>query len=248
MDYHFEDFTETEYRHLIQLAKLNWEFVLFPDYRKAGKVCLWRHDMDFSVHRAYRLAQIEAEEGVRATYLILLHSEFYNPLENQVADLIHRIQKLGHSFGLHFDPRFYVEQISKEKSLIDFVKCERDFLEQIFDVEIQSFSIHQPDLGGNWLDINEDEIAGMVNAYGSYIRENYSYVSDSNGYWRHRRLREVLEAKEETKLHILTHPELWTLETMSPRARVTRCIEGRAAWQHRWYDDVLAKAGRENVR
>ena len=71
---------------------------------------------------------------------------------------------------------------------------------------------------------------------------------ESNGFWRHRRLRDVLEAAEDERLHVLTHPVWWTPEPVSPRMRITRCIEGRAAKQHQWYDDLLAREGRENVR
>jgi hypothetical protein len=40
---------------------------------------------------------------------------------------------------------------------------------------------------------------------------------------------------------------MWQDEVMSPKQRVERCIEGRAMKTRRWYDDVLRRAGRENV-
>ena len=111
-NYHFEDFTETSYRHQLQIIKNRWEFIDFPSYKSPGRVCLWRHDLDFSIQRAFRLAQIEAEEQIQATYFILLHSEFYNPLEKAQADLISRIIALGHNLGLHFDPGFYAHRLA----------------------------------------------------------------------------------------------------------------------------------------
>ena len=54
------------------------------------------------------------------------------------------------------------------------------------------------------------------------------YVSDSNGYWRFERLPEVLAAGAHERLHVLTHPEWWQEEAMSPRERILRCIAGRA--------------------
>ena len=248
MNYYSEDFTESEYRRLLKTAKANWTFIGYVDYKRPGKVCLWRHDLDFSTHRAYRLAQIEAEEGIRATYFVHLHSEFYNPLEAENADLLIRIGELGHDLGLHFDPAFYASRITSDEALADFLRFEQQILAETFQVEIQAFSFHNPDVGRDWLRIDQDEIAGMVNAYGQYLKQHFGYCSDSNGYWRFRRLRDVLEAAEDEKLHVLTHPGWWVPESMSPRARIARCIEGRAAKTAMRYDRFLAEMGRENVR
>ena len=248
MDYHFEDFTEDEYRRLIRLAKVNWEDITFGDYQKPGRVCLWRHDIDFSVHRAYRLAQIEADEGVRSTYFILLHGIFYNVLEKEIARLIFAIRDLGHELGLHFEPSFYGDRLRGHNALSDLLTYERQILETTFGAKIRAFSWHNPTVDDYLMTDDQDVIGGMINAYGRYIRERYCYCSDSNGYWRFRRLREVLEAGAEERLHILTHPEWWTPEPMSPSDRVARCINGRTAWQYRVYQRLLEQTGRENVR
>ena len=57
MNYYFDDFTEDNYRQLIKLAKSNYNFIKYEDYNKKGKNLLWRHDIDFSVHRALKLAR-----------------------------------------------------------------------------------------------------------------------------------------------------------------------------------------------
>ncbi len=249
MKYYFEDFTENEYRKILKLAKQSWEFIPFAEYRRSGRLCLWRHDLDFSVHRAYRLAQIEAEEGLRATYFILLHSPFYNALENEVLRLISGIRDLGHDLGLHFDPTSYTDLFHSADLFAEKLAFEQGILSSVFGVEIRAFSLHNPTVG-DWLvrAEQEDEIAGMVNAYGPYTRHNYGYCSDSNGYWRFRRLRDVLTAATDERLHVLLHDGWWTPEAMSPRQRISRAIEGRAAWQLRIYDQMLAETGRENVQ
>jgi hypothetical protein len=88
----------------------------------------------------------------------------------------------------------------------------------------------------------------MVNAYSAAIRERYSYVSDSHGVWRFRRLHDVLSAAEEEQLHVLTHAEWWTPEAMPPRARIARAIAGRARRVEEAYDEGLTAMGRPNVR
>jgi len=81
-----------------------------------------------------------------------------------------------------------------------------------------------------------------------YFKQHYGCRSDSNGYWRFRRLREVLEVADDEKLHVLIHPSWWVPEPMSPRTRITRCIEGRVAKIARRYDQFLLEMGRENVK
>jgi len=247
VNHHFEDFTETGYRELLKKAKDNWSFINYPEHRKPGNVCLWRHDIDFSVHRAYRLAQIEAEEDIKSTFFIHLHSQFYNPLESEVRDLILNIIDLGHDLGLHFDPAFYIPRMGAKDDFIDFMKLEKQFLSRIFQTNIKAFSFHNPDTGP-WLDINQDNVAGMTNAYGKYIKKHYTYCTDSNGYWRFQRLRDVLEARRDEKIHVLTHPAWWVPDVLSPRQRISRCIDGRAASVNQYYDHLLEKYGRENVR
>jgi hypothetical protein len=85
----------------------------------------------------------------------------------------------------------------------------------------------------------------MTNVYASRIKDRYAYVSDSNGYWRHERLADVVESGEHERLHVLTHPEWWQPEPMSPRARLERCLEGRTAHAREWYLSPTRAFGRE---
>jgi hypothetical protein len=238
----YPQFTEAGYRELLRLAKRRLAFCSFRDYRDApAGTVLWRHDLDFSVHRALAVARIEAEEGVRATHFVLLHSAFYNALEAEVAERVREIVSLGHELGLHFDPRFH-----EGRDLDDALARERALLEDLFETEVRAFSLHNPDVAG-WSD-GRDEIAGMVNAYGSYLKQHYAYASDSNGYWRFAPLDDVLEHGDHERLQVLTHPEWWVPEPMSPRDRVSRAIDGRARRQHERYDEIMKTMRRENVR
>lgn len=239
----YADFTEERYRELLRLARASYRFISFPDALGAAPgSLLWRHDVDLSVHRALALARIEADEGVHATYFLYLHSPFYNALEDDVATRVLEIVALGHDVGLHFDPSFHAK---RGKPPEDGLRAERTLLEDVFGYPVLAFSLHNPDVAG-WTD-DRDEIAGMVNAYGATLREQFGYCSDSNGYWRFRRLFDVVTECSDERLHVLTHPEWWVPEPMSPRERVSRAIDGRAAYQHERYDRVLAEMRRENV-
>ena len=115
---HHADFTEDHYGHLLRLAKSQYRFASFDEYDSLDRIVVWRHDVDLSVHRAYRLSQMEAEAGVVATYFIHLHSEFYHWGEKLISDLIRKIQGLGHHLGLHFDQSYYTGLIDGENDQV----------------------------------------------------------------------------------------------------------------------------------
>jgi hypothetical protein len=241
----FADFTEAGYRELVLLALSNYRFARFTD-RSADRHVLWRHDIDISVNRAVRLAEIEAEIGVAATYFLHLRSPFYNLLNHEMVDMVQRIIGLGHDIGLHFDPSRHRGGESRP-ALEAAIAAECALLEREFGIAPRAVSFHdvsalpEPVPG-------DDEICGLVNAYSTRLRDNYGYVSDSNGVWLYRRLRDVLGAAAEERLQVLTHPEWWTPEIMPPRQRVQRAIDGRSAAVAQRYDASLAEGNRPNVR
>src|ERR1700753_465216 len=119
------DFTEAGYRGIVVEAKRRWRFLTYAETTDAERGCLWRHDIDFSVHRALRLATIEAEESVRATYFVLLHSSFYNALEPEVAARIREIAGFGHDLAIHIDPASYAGRIRDIAGLADALRLEQ---------------------------------------------------------------------------------------------------------------------------
>jgi hypothetical protein len=242
-NWHLDDFTEASYREIVVTALDRYSFEPFGT-RAAGPHVLWRHDVDYSVHRAVALARVEAELGARATYFFLLHSDLYNVLEPAVHARAHEIAAMGHWIGLHFDAGFYADRSSTR--LAERARWEARLLADVVDAPVQAVSLHNPSVSGTE-GFDADELGGLVHAAGRSVRERYVYVSDSNGYWRFERLPEVLEAAAHERLHVLTHPEWWQEQPMSPRERILRCIEGRARAAEEAYDELLATNRRVNV-
>lgn len=240
----FSDFTESGYRKCLRAAKLSYAFVRFGETCK-GRQVLWRHDIDVSVHRARRLAEIEKEESVIATYFVFPRCMFYNVFNSFVAKEVDRILSLGHDLGLHFDPT--QRPHAGRNQLIDAMGYERDLLKREFGVSPVAVSFH---LYGILETVMPDEevVAGMINAYSKILRKTCGYVSDSNGVWLYRRLTDVLANPTDDRLQVLTHPEWWTPDTMPPRARLQRAIDGYADAMGRWYDNIVARSGRPNIR
>lgn len=241
----FADFTEDGFRALILALKTGgYRFARYGDVI-ADRHVLWRHDVDFSVHRAARLAAIEAEEGVVATYFIHLRGAFYSILEPEVVALLTRIRSFGHEIGLHFDAGAHSSHDWDRPALEEAVNRERRLLEAIIDAPVRTVSWHNPDRS-NLLEFDDNEIAGLLSAYAGRLKRDYVYCSDSNGYWRFRPMAEVI-AEGHERLHLLTHPEWWTPEPMSPSERIDRAISGRARAVREGYDRQLASSGRKNI-
>ncbi|WP_210324902.1 formyltransferase family protein [Bradyrhizobium campsiandrae] len=241
----FSEFTETGFLTLVrQLKNAGYRFVRYGD-RPSDHHVIWRHDVDVSMHRAVRLAEMEAQEGVVATYFVNPRSSFYSIFEPDIEAMLRRIQSLGHEIGLHFDASAYGTKSWSENTLNAAVRREQALLETLLQSPIRSLSWHNPDQS-NLLDFQDDEIAGLSNAYSGHLRRDYVYCSDSNGYWRFKPMREVIAAGHD-RLHLLTHPDWWTPEALSPSERIDRALLGRARRLRSDYDRRLALAGRRNV-
>lgn len=241
--FHFNDFTRDNYRRLVRLAKDQYPFTTYPAADFSRRFVLWRHDVDMSIHASEKLAEIEAEEGVASTFFLNPHCHYYNLFEPEIRDRVFRIVGLGHALGLHFDHAFH--GIGDVAGLEAGLAMEQRWLQELYRVPIEAFSFHDP--SGFTQTCRADRYAGMINCYAERFRSKAGYCSDSNGYWRHRRLEDVLVQAADERLQVLTHPEWWQDTAMSPRQRVQLCIDGRAAYLTQRYDDGMKIVDRLNI-
>lgn len=239
-----DDFSEAHYRELLHLAKASYCFTTYDAIAWGSRFILWRHDVDFSLNRALALSAIEADEGIVSTYFVNLRSEGYNVFELSQARLIERILGRGHHLALHFDAAF--RGIANEDMLQEQVAREARWLENEFGVRPTAFSFHNPVAAH--LQCEAETYSGLINCYSKRLKDEVGYCSDSNGYWRFRRLYDVLADATEPCLQVLTHPEWWQERPMVPRQRVFRSAYGRAAAMLREYDATIFASGRVNHR
>lgn len=242
--YKFSDFTFDNYRKLIQLAKTRFRFVNYNiDFEKKTNFIIWRHDVEFSVRNACRLAQIEKEENVKSTFFLQLHSEYYNVLDKRNIDSIRKnIIESGHSIGLHFDIHYH--EIGDSRHIDKYLLKDKEILEDIFKVSLQSFSFHNTN--SFILNCENDYYGGLVNVYSRRIK-NIPYCSDSLGYWRYERLQDMLENRSIKKLQVLTHDAMWSEKALSPRQRIRRSIQQDADDLMVYYDNYLLRFGHKNI-
>lgn len=238
------DFTVEGYRKIVIAAARRYRFVRVGQTLPEGDVALWRHDIDFSPESSLKLARIEAELGLVATYYVQLSSRYYNIFEPEIAEMLRVIASLGHDIGLHFDPEVCRYQTSPDyESRLAF---EANTLGTLIGAKVTSFTLHNPTtLVGVAFD--EDVYCGLINGSAVKLRQQFEYCSDSNGMWRYRNLAQMIDDPSISRLYALTHPEWWQPTAMPPREQLERSIVERAEFCRRYYDGLLEENSRPNI-
>jgi hypothetical protein len=237
------DFTEKGYSALVDLAvESNRKIARYDSIPWDRDFLLWRHDIDYSINRSHRIAQINSKKGLHSTFFVNIHSSFYNPFELSQTRLLREIFASGHDVGVHFDWSYYCD--SDRNDLDDCISREAEVISDIVRKTPVAVSFHNPTQ--EILEIDSVKLGGLANAYSRQLMEGAEYCSDSNGYWRYRRLADVLADSAVARLQVLTHPGWWQEGEMVPRHRVERAVSGRAAATMADYDRALRDFGREN--
>jgi len=240
----FPDFTRNNYDRLLKIAKAKFAFSFYTDFNRKENFILWRHDVDFSLAYAFELAKIEAANKVRSTYFLLLHSRFYNLLEEENTNLVRKIMALGHDIGIHFDSHYY--NIQEEVMLAKYLRFEMSIYDTIFGKKMKVFSFHNTT--PFTLSCTKPKYAGLINTYSNYFQNTLPYCSDSNGYWRHKRLENILSDDSVKKLQVLTHPGWWHERPSSPFDRVKKVVQDHSEQILEAYQKKLIYFGRKNIK
>lgn len=240
--FYFSDFTLTNYQKLLKLAATRYIFRFF-DQNYVNSSILLRHDLEFSIPIALKMAHIEAALGIKATYFVQLHSEFYNALEKDSIKSILAIKNLGHQIGLHFDSLFW--NVETEDQMTNHILIDKEVLEKYTGATVKAFSFHNNT--EFTLSCRKEKYAGLFNVYSDYFRKHYAYNADSLGYWRYERLEDRLTEAKEDSIQVLIHDGMWQEEVLPPRRRIFKVIDDRAKWLKKIYDDYLKKIGGTNI-
>lgn len=195
------EFTYQAYRELLSLLRERGYAVRgYHDCQDAARCVILRHDIDTSLPQAVRLAELEAEEGVRSTWFVLLRTDFYNVFSKSGLEALRSIQTLGHEIGLHFDEAAY-EPAPGPDAVVQNVIKECGLLSALLETRVSSVSMHRP--SGATLEADY-QIPGIVNSYGKAFFHDFKYLSDSRRRWREPVL-DIVRSGAYDRLHILTH-------------------------------------------
>ena len=116
-----EDFLKHLCGHVLENCQEDMEF--FNKWHDNDKVILMRHDEDLSLPAAYNLARIEGDLGTKATYFVRLHAKNYNLLSQESYSSVHKIIKMGHEIGIHYELHTHPTLLPREEKI--FVHSKR---------------------------------------------------------------------------------------------------------------------------
>ena len=198
-------FDLAHYGELLDAARAGgYRFAFFDREPQHGDVLL-RHDVDMSLEAALTMAELEAEQGVAATYFLMTRSDFYNLDARAGVAALARLRELGHRVGLHgvypdasFDDRF-------------------DPVVAWHTPDPEYMSVPLPD---------------AVNAMQPGYFDPAHYRSDSNRHWRSGCPHDELAAGAFDWLQLLVHPEIWVYAGATMREKMVSQLD--AERELRW--------------
>lgn len=201
----------SKYREHLRLARQQgYAVVTYDEVDSASKCLILRHDIDIDLHCAVEMARVEQQEGVAATYFLMLHNELYNVAATSSRALVRELTELGHAIGLHFDPTYW--SVTTREELHEYVRLEIGWLSKIADRPVKYVSFHQPTtfiLDDDF----EDDL--FVSVYNRKFTKDLRYIADSMGGWREEAIDELLRSGRSSKIQFLSHPALWCNEDRS---------------------------------
>tara|TARA_B110000971_G_C20005568_1_gene498953 strand:- start:1183 stop:1869 length:687 start_codon:yes stop_codon:yes gene_type:complete len=167
--------------------------------KKLSKNTLFiRHDIDFSIEYAYRLALCESRLKIYSSFFFMMSTNFYNLLSSHNQKLVKEISSMGHKVSIHFDPTAYKN--------LKYFKYEKNVFENIFGEKVDIVSIHRP---GIFLKSNNIKLSGISQTYQDVFFKKMKYISDSNCRDVFPQITKFLEEPRKFGLHLLIHPIWW---------------------------------------
>lgn len=208
-------FSFADYKEIIRIIQSTNRACDYKDALGKDEFIIMRHDVEYSVKRAYELAKVETSMDFHSTFFFQWTNNSYNLLSKRNQEMIRDMHERGQHIGLHFalNGLTDMEQVRMQ------IKKEIDLLSNMLDFQITEFSVHRPSPDVLRANI---KLPGIINAYQDEFftfAENVTdsselavkYMSDANHIWRYGYPNEenILNNK---KVQILVHPFAWTKE------------------------------------
>jgi hypothetical protein len=183
-------------------------FEQFDEFLEAGKCSVFiRHDVDISLTRTIRMAELEKRFSIPSTYFFRMHAEKYS--FEEAIPVIRRLHDAGFEIGLHYDTLSH----TKGDRNAALEKFEKDLEKLRTIAPVRHVCAHGHKRFKNqtlWDDINQEEL-GIRSVYELH---KDIYISDAGGKSlideqdRHA-LDRVSEAEPDQVVQILIHPDWW---------------------------------------
>ena len=205
------NFSYQEYKKIISFVK---EHLPIIDYSEVThfteKFCVIRHDVEFSVDRAYELALLEHSLGIKTSYMFQIRNNCYNTFSNKNLKKIKSIVSMGHKIGLHA----HMDMLKDINLLKDYIINDINILSLITGINIDRFSFHRPKKEYLKLNLKIDKIINTYDKKYFHFSEKLDklrviYLADSQHKWSYGHPLNI-NLTSINKLQLNTHPYSWT--------------------------------------
>lgn len=201
------------YRRILKNIKKSGKCMDYWEALKSEEFLILRHDIEFSVERAFLMAMIEKEEGISSTYFLQIKSNAYNPFSERNRDLLMKMIDAGHHIGLHY----HLERNLDKLYIRDGIRDQIRLMSEVFRYPVDRFSIHRPVEESKYYEI---EIEGVINAYSKeffthvedikeHAKLEVKYIADSKHRWNFGCPDEE-SIEKYPKIQLLIHPYSWS--------------------------------------
>lgn len=204
-------FSFKEYKDIISTIQNNLPIIDYSEVTDiTKKFCVIRHDVEFSVDRAYDLALYEQSLGIETSYMFQIRNNCYNIFSDRNLSKIKNIASMGHKIGLHA----HMNALQDINLIENYIENDVHVLSSFMGYNIDRFSFHRPKKEYLKLNLN---IPNIINTYDKkyfHLTENLNnlditYLADSQHKWNYG-YPLSLNLQSINKLQLLTHPYSWT--------------------------------------
>ena len=209
------NFSFNHYKNTLIFAKergyIFSNFRTFEEEKNEAYVILLRHDIDHSQLKALEFAKIERDLGIKSTYFVRVHSNYYNPYGFKVYTVLKKILDLGHEIGLHYENIDFAEVTNEDPC--EIIKKDKKILDIVLEKSIEGIAAHrdfnQVSNLDFWKKHDLKDFGFKYEAYEERFLRDILYISDSLGMWKTGKCMCHYIQKRIPRLYIVTHPCYW---------------------------------------
>lgn len=193
-----------------------YKITCLADYKPAKRVLLLRHDLEYDVTKASQMAKIEHASKIKATYMVRVHSNSYNPYSFRNYYHLKQILDLGHEIGLHSENLDFARLMNQD--VADVMNRDKKILELMLNTKIQGVAGHR-DLvgmknGAYWERTDPKEHGFKYSAWDNKFIAGALLVSDAIGAASEKDqpqtpLYDAISSLH-PKIYATIHPDVWS--------------------------------------
>jgi len=201
------------YRSIIKDIKATGKSMNYSEAIGKDEFVIMRHDVEFSIDRAYKMSLVESEEKFVSTYFVQITNNSYNAFSKRSIDMLKDMAKRGHTIGLHYHLNGQLDPVLVR----DGVRDQLRIMSEMLGMDVNSYSFHRPVKEVYYYNIS---IPYTINAYSKEfftfadnVKEDdvleVKYIADSKHRWNYG-YPDYETLMKNKKIQLLIHPFSWT--------------------------------------